>query len=607
MIPIELLCPAKNLEIGKEAILNGADAVYIGGPSFGARSAAGNKVEDIEELCRFAHLYGARVYVTLNTILYDDELLEVERLIHRLYAAGVDALITQDLALLKLQLPPIALHASTQMDNCTSEWARFLEKAGFSQIVLARELSINEIKAVHKATSLPLEAFVHGALCVSYSGRCYASQYCFNRSANRGRCAQFCRLAFQLIDADGKVISTKYHLSLRDMNRSAHLEDMMDAGVRSFKIEGRLKDINYVKNLTAFYRRSIDDILARRKGEYCRSSYGRSYFGFTPQLERTFNRGFTTYFLHGRTKDLASLQTPKAIGAPVGRVSRMGRRSFFVESQVEFANGDGICFFDDEGRLQGFRVNRVDHGELFPQSLPTSLRVGTELYRNEDRVFEKTLAKTPTQRLLSMQITLEPTADDNILRLCAKVENGAVADLLVECENMKAQTPQTANIVKQLSRLGGTPFTATSVVSRISDERFIPSSLLSEWRRMLIERLTQASLDIHQRDKRRPMAKDLDVMGKHFDHTANIANRLSAEWLLEHGATEVASAYEINPVVTAPIMTCRYCIRYAHNQCLKQAGHQPRWKSPLSLRLPDGRVFPLRFDCDKCEMSVLHP
>ena len=606
MISIELLCPARNAEIGKAAILHGADAVYIGGPSHGARSAAGNSVEEIAELCTFAHLYGARVYVTLNTILYDDEIADVEQLVHELYAAGVDALIVQDLAMLTLNLPPIALHASTQMDNCTPEKAVMLEQAGFSQIVVARELSLDQIRAIRQATTLPIEGFVHGALCVSYSGRCYVSQHCFDRSANRGRCSQFCRLSFDLIDADGQVISTKHHLSLRDMNRTNSIEQMMDAGVSSFKIEGRLKDEGYVKNVTAHYRKAIDEILARRGDTYVRASYGRSQLGFTPQVEKSFNRGFTDYYLHGRKPDVASPNTPKAIGAPVGRVGRVGQRSFAVENGPEFANGDGLCYFDESGKLQGFRVNRAEGRELFPLQLPSSLRRGVQLFRNEDREFEKSMQKKATQRCLSIEITLSELPTGEGYKLSATTEHCVTAEIECPCTLETARNEQSAQIKRQLGKLGGTPFVADTIQLKLSGERFIPSSQLAEWRRQLVAKLSEACVAAHVRDVRRPVSDKLRFDGQSFDYTANVANERAARFLRDRGAAMVAPAYEVAPPADGTLMTCKHCLRYAHGQCPRETKRPPQWKEPLALRLPDGRTFPLTFDCQKCEMSVHH-
>ena len=364
---IELLAPAKNLECGIEAVNHGADAVYIGAPKFGARAAAVNSLEDIAALTDYAHLYGVRIYVTVNTILKDEELEETERMIDALYRIGVDALIVQDMGITRLNLPPIPLHASTQMDNRTPEKVRFLADAGFKQVVLARELSLHEIEGIHRACpDVPLEVFVHGALCVSYSGQCYVSQACFGRSANRGECAQFCRLPFSLVDADGKVIVRDKHLlSLKDLNQSELLEQLLDAGATSLKIEGRLKDVTYVKNVTAAYRQKLDEILARRP-EYARASSGRCHYTFTPRLDKSFSRGFTHYFLQGRERDIASFDTPKSLGEAMGTMKEQRGGWISVAGVKPFHNGDGVCYLDEQGRLQGFRINRVDGNKLYP-------------------------------------------------------------------------------------------------------------------------------------------------------------------------------------------------------------------------------------------------
>ncbi|MBR3716673.1 MAG: U32 family peptidase, partial [Bacteroidaceae bacterium] len=365
---IELLAPARNLECGIEAVNHGADAVYIGAPKFGARATATNSIEDIAQLVDYAHLYNVRIYVTLNTILKDEELPETETLIWELYRIGVDALIVQDMGITQLNLPPIPLHASTQMDNRTAEKVRFLSEAGFRQVVLARELTLEEIKEIHEACpQTPLEVFVHGALCVSFSGQCYASQACFGRSANRGECAQFCRLPFHLEDAEGKhLVEEKHLLSLKDMNQLDLLESLLDAGATSLKIEGRLKDVDYVKNVTAAYRQRLDAIL-RRRPEYMRSSSGTAHLTFEPQVEKSFNRGFTHYFLEGRTRDIFNPHTPKSMGEPMGRVKERHSAFLTVAGVKPFHNGDGVCYLDEKGKLQGFRVNKVDGNRLFPQ------------------------------------------------------------------------------------------------------------------------------------------------------------------------------------------------------------------------------------------------
>ncbi len=606
--PIELLAPARNAQCGREAILHGADAVYIGGPSFGARSAAGNSVDDISGLCRFAHTFGARIYVTLNTILWNDELREAERLVWQLYRAGVDALIVQDLSLLKMDLPPIALHASTQMDNCTPEKAAWLEAAGFRQIVLARETSLSDTRLISQAVKVPLEAFVHGALCVSYSGRCYASQHCFARSANRGRCAQFCRLAFDLIDGDGNTLVKNRHLlSLRDMNRTAALEEMMDAGVRSFKIEGRLKDTDYVKNVTAWYRKQIDEVLARRADDYRRASFGRSDLTFTPDADRSFNRGFTEYFLHGRTDaPIHSFATPKATGPEVGTVQSAGRHDFlFAPSptlSAPLTAGDGLCFLDDDGTLQGFRVNRVEGNRVFPATMPR-LKRGTKLHRSLDYAFAKALTKPTARRTLATDITLREVADGYTLTMAD--ESGAHVTLRFDHPHEAARSPQQASIERQLAKLGDTPFRAEHIVIDTQGERFIPASALTDWRRQVCQALEQNHQTAYTTDRAGAIDHERlrQTTPADIPFTANVANDKARSFYLEHGAQSVAPAFELEePRGETVIMTCRHCIRHALGICLKKTKDGPK---QLALRLPDGRTFPLRFDCRRCEMQVI--
>ena len=400
---IELLAPAKDLTCGIEAINHGADAVYIGAPKFGARAAAGNSLDDIRALCDYAHLYNARIYVALNTLLREDELPEAEQLIRQLYQAGVDALIVQDMGITRLNLPPIPLHASTQTDNRTPEKVKFLEAVGFTQVVLARELSLNEIRQISEQTTVPLEVFVHGALCVSYSGQCYLSAALSGRSANRGECAQYCRLPYSMVDANGtEIVHDKHLLSLKDMNRSDQLEALLDAGVSSLKIEGRLKDVTYVKNITAYYRKKLDVILARRP-EYCRASAGTSKYTFEPVAEKSFNRGFTPFFLRERSKDITAFNTPKSLGEPVGTVKELKGNSFTVAGLKQLNNGDGLVFFNGRDELEGFRVNRVEANRVFPLDMP-AIKPKTPLYRNFDQVFEKQLAKPSAERKLSVKI-----------------------------------------------------------------------------------------------------------------------------------------------------------------------------------------------------------
>ena len=449
--PIELLAPAKNLECGIEAINHGADAVYIGAPRFGARAAAGNSLADIEALVQYAHLYNVRIYVTVNTILRDDELKETEALIWDLYRVGVDALIVQDMGLTQLNLPPIPLHASTQMDNRTVEKVCFLADAGFRQVVLARELSVNEISRIHAVCpDTLLEVFIHGALCVSYSGQCYVSEACFGRSANRGECAQFCRLQFDMTDADGKVIEKGKHLlSLKDMNQSDNLEELLDAGASSLKIEGRLKDVSYVKNVTAYYRQKLDALFKRRK-EYVRASSGSVKLAFRPQLDKSFSRGFTDYFAHGRNPGIFSFNTPKSLGEEVGTVKEIRGNYLTVAGVKAFSNGDGLCYLDAQGRLQGFRVNRVENNKLFPQEMPR-INPKTVLYRNFDQEFDRIMQKKSAERKLAVDVSLAENNFGFTLTMCD--EDGNSVSMALSKNKELARTPQHDNLINQLGKL----------------------------------------------------------------------------------------------------------------------------------------------------------
>lgn len=610
MSTIELLAPARNIDCGIEAIRHGADAVYIGGPEFGARAAAGNSIDDITRLCDYAHLFGARIYVTLNTILYDAELAEAEKLVWKLWQAGVDALIVQDMALLKLHLPPIALHASTQMDNCTADKARWLEAAGFRQLVLARELSLEQIRVISSSVSVPIEVFVHGALCVSYSGRCYASEYCFRRSANRGTCAQFCRLSFDLVDGRGKTIVRDRHLlSLRDMNRTASLEEMMDAGVRSFKIEGRLKDPSYVKNVTAWYRQHIDEVLSRRSADYRRSSYGLSAITFTPDVNRSFNRGFTDYFLHGRSKaPISNPASPKAIGSVIGRVSKVEERSFLfcpINPQTTMpVAGDGLCFIGEDGRLQGFRVNKVEGNRVYPAAMPR-IRQNTPIHRSLDHAMDRVLSRSTATRTLETEMTFRETSFGFAIDICD--ETGNYASTSFDYPHEPARTSQEEAIKRQLTKTGQTPFRVSRIDITFSQSYFIPASVLTEWRRAACDALMRAHRASYTRDRSvKPDEAILRTLSPDkISYSANVSNHLGKRFYLDLGVHEVEDALECDtPRGAVTLMTCRHCIRHDLGICLK---HDHSVPEPLSLRLPDGRTFPLKFDCRRCEMQVLSP
>ena len=598
---IELLAPAKNLETGIAAINHGADAVYIGAAQFGARQAAGNSVEDIARLVEYAHLFGVKVYVTLNTIIYDDEVASVEQLVAELYKVGVDALIVQDMGIAGMNIPPIPLHASTQMDNRTVEKAKFLAGVGFPRIVLARELSLSEIKEIHDAVpDIELEVFVHGALCVSYSGQCYASQHCFGRSANRGACAQFCRLPFDLVDAEGTVVMRDKHLlSLKDMNRSAHIEQMLDAGVTSFKIEGRLKDVSYVKNITAYYRAKLDEVFARRP-EYERASYGKCAPQFTPAPEKSFSRGFTDYMLNGSKDEMTSFDTPKSKGEYMGRVKFVSR-NFFTFTGKDFNNGDGACFVSRDGRLKGFHINRVEGNRIFPQTMP-QVESGDELYRNYDCDFERQLSRPDVARRMRVDLTFCENADGFVLK--GIDESGLECSVSTVFEKQEARTSQRDNIVKQLGKWGNTPFEVGEVNVEFSSEWFVPSSLLSDMRRSLCEELIKRHNEEDSREDMRLADNAIPFVADELDYKGNVSNSHAKAFYMKHGVKSLMPAFENEPVDNAVVMFCKHCIKFSLGWCTK-SGAKHAFKEPFYLVSGDGKRFRLSFDCKECMMKVI--
>jgi len=603
MIQLELLSPAKNLECGIAAIDHGADAVYIGASRFGARAAAGNSTGDIKSLVEYAHRFGARVYATVNTILYDSELKDTERLIHVLYDIGVDALLVQDMSILKMGLPPIALHASTQTDNRTADKVKWLAGQGFSRVVLARELSKDEIAAIHEVNpDTQLEVFVHGALCVSYSGLCYASQYNFGRSANRGACAQFCRLKFDLVDSAGKTIEhDRYLLSLKDMCQVDNLEGLILAGACSFKIEGRLKDADYVKNVTAAYSEALNHIIRRYPDRYQRASFGRCEYSFQPNLAKTFNRGYTSYFFNGRQPDISSPDTPKAIGEFVGRVKEIRGRYFTVAGLSSFSNGDGLCFLTDDG-LTGLRINRAEGNRLFPFRMPQDLKPGTKLYRNNDEEFQKILSKPSASRKIAISFFLSETDKGFLLRATTGYGHEACAEM--ETEKQKANNPQQDNIIRILGKLGNTRFSLSEVVFQPEDfDCFIPAARLTELRRSVCEALGNAISDGVGRnshhEKNALSQQGANVYTRKYFY--NSSNRLSHEFYKERGI-DAGEAFELKSPELPLIMQCRYCIRYALGRCVKYGGKKPEWTEPLYL-VNNGR-YRLEFDCKNCKMNV---
>lgn len=588
--PIELLAPAANKNVAIEAILHGADAVYIGGPSHGARSKASNSIEDIEEVVKFAHRFRVRVYVTLNTLVYDQEIPEVENIIQRLYRIGVDALIVQDMGILRMKIPPIALHASTQCDTTTFRKAKFLQMVGFSQIVLARELSIKEIREICCSVHVPVECFIHGALCVCYSGRCSASQLTLGRSANRGECAQMCRMPYTLRNGRDEIVEKdRFLLSLRDFNASHSLEDLLEAGVSSFKIEGRMKDADYVKNVTAYYRRKLDRIIKDNPEKYYRSSFGTSEISFTPCLEKSFNRGFTEYFLHGRRPDsMASLFTPKSMGEIISDVNQLH-------------NGDGISFFNERGEYEGVGVNKVLNGRII-SSRPFKLPKNAVLHRTLDREWQNRIGRETATRNIAVDIQLTEST------VSATDERGVSVTVPLTVTKEIARKPLEPQ--KIFSKLGGTGYQLRGFTNSLDSTTFIPASRLTELKRELVRLLDRANETTYPFDYRRG-EYDGYYISDHLGPRDNVANRLARQFYSDHGVKSFESAYEIDMPADSEetvVMTTRYCLRRELGCCLKDktVPQAKRWKYQGPLTIATGpHSFSLDFDCRNCEMNVV--
>lgn len=608
---LELLAPAKNADYGIEAIKHGADAVYIGGPAFGARATAGNSVEDIARLCEFAHQYHAQVFVAINTILMDDELAAAEKLIWEVYEAGADALIVQDMAILQLDIPPIALHASTQMDNRSPEKVAFLEQVGFSQVVLARELGLSQIRDVAANTNMQIEFFIHGALCVAFSGLCNLSHSFSNRSANRGECSQLCRLPGDLKTRQGEVLAQNEHLlSLKDNNQTDNLELLIDAGVRSFKIEGRLKDLSYVKNVTAHYRQELDRIIARRP-EFSASSHGRCEHNFTPDPEKTFNRGKTDYFVHERSQGMNDFRSPKYIGEEVAKVKRIGSDFIEVSSEESFNNGDGLCFFtsnfteakQSDDKLKGMRVNRAEGLKLHLTRVPKELQVGMTIYRNHNQAFEAVLAKESSKRVIEVDLQLTDTGDGVCLTMTDCFGHSASQSLVIEKTAATDVEKAQQGLRKQLAKLGSTDFKARKIAIETEQTWFIPTSLLNGLRRDTVAALQLARVDGYQRPKAWKYNQEATYPVKHLSYLGNVANEQAKAFYQRHGVIDIQDTYEKNGVTEdVPLMVTKHCLRFNFNLCPKEV---PGIKAdPMVLEIGKD-VLKLVFDCPKCEMLVV--
>jgi collagenase-like PrtC family protease len=600
---LELLAPAGNADIGMAAIDHGADAVYIGAPKFSARADAGVSVADIARLIQHAHLYYARVYVALNTILTDQELPEALEMIREVFQLGADGLILQDAGLLELDLPPIPLIASTQMHNNTLEKVQFLEAVGFKRVILARELSLDEITAIRQKTQVELETFVHGALCVSYSGQCYMSQAATGRSGNRGVCAQPCRSPYTLTDAVGNVIrQQKFLLCLKDLNLMNAIPDLVAAGVTCFKIEGRYKGIDYVKNVTAAYRLTIDRFIGRRS-DYCRSSSGVSTFAFSPDPDRTFNRGYTQYFISGGRDKVASLDTQKSIGQYVGAITGMGK-GFFLMDNHDLQNGDGLCFFTKHNDLAGFRADRVDKEKIYPNNMK-GLEIGTPLYRNHDMALTRILNKSSAQRRIAVEMDF--VQEDASIRLAVRDEDGNQAEALVEVLFEPSRDPTRAReqVERHLSSTGTTPYQVAGLTIHPEQPGFLPVSTLNGIRRDVLETLTRIRLEKYPRQTIGFAPNDAPYPEKRLDFRANVLNEHARRFYARHGAKVIEPAFEaLSDTAGKTVMTTRYCIRHQLDLCPRYSRSGRPLKDPL--RLSDSHhTYRLEFDCRQCRMRVI--
>lgn len=612
MRKVELLAPAKDAEIGKEAINHGADAVYIGAPRFSARAAAGNDIRDIEALARYGHIYGAKTFVAFNTIMSDRELIDAEKMAWQLYEAGADALIIQDFGLLKLNLPPIELHASTQTDNRTVEKVRLMSQMGMTRVVVARELTVEQIRAIHEAVpDVELECFVHGALCVCVSGQCYLSAAMTGRSANRGECAQPCRLPMDLEDATGRVVTRQKHLlSLKDMNRSARIEELIEAGVTSLKIEGRLKDMDYVKNVTAYYRQMIDRIMERHD-DWQHVSVGEVSYGFEPALEKSFNRGFTDY-LNDR-EAYWNFDTPKAIGQYVGTVDRVKGDRFTVKGDVALSNGDGLMV----GAV-GFRANRVEGNEVIPAKpeVLRDIRKGMDVWRNLDYRFQQMLNKPTARRKILVKMTL--TVDDQYVTL--RLDDGTTEISVRRGPFEAALKPQKDNYVKQLTKLGDTPFETDTCYVEGTSQLFVPSSVLADMRREAVASLMKKREEIDVQRRQSFVKPDYEAQTRRLDargiisedFRANVMNEFAEEILQNMRLQNIDKAFEIEQDTQHPVMVTRHCLKYAFGHCPKHKNNTPekdlangdKWVEPMVLKI-GGKKFLLKFGCKNDCMSEI--
>ncbi len=600
MTSLELLSPAKDLPTGIAAISCGADAVYIGGPKFGARAAVGNPIADIERLAAYAHRYSAKVYMVINTILYENEIADAVAIAHQAWNAGVDALIIQDFGLLETNLPPIPLFASTQTNNTTPEKVKFLEDAGFSRVILARELNLKQISDIRQATTVPLESFVHGALCVSYSGQCYLSHALTGRSANRGTCAQPCRMAYNLLDEKGnRIVKNQHLLSLRDLNLSSHIESLAQAGISSFKIEGRLKDEGYVKNVVSHYRSLIDKVV-EKNGSFTKASSGKPITAFASDPERSFSRGFTTYFLDNR-REMASRFTPKSVGKKLGVVSGIDSNSFTIRTFEKVNNGDGICFFVNQ-QLIGTNINKVEGDRLFPNSMEGIIK-GSEIFRNFDKAFADALNRDVARKVeasISLQV-------EGSLTITAMDKDGIKTSIVINDEITQATNPEKAaqTWIDQLSKSGDSMFTINKVDIETSSIPFLPVSRINSLRRELLAALEEKRVNNYQRETKHHIQTQHPYPEKELKFSGNVVNSFARKFFERHGCKVVQEGYElIDATPGDTVMTTKYCLRYEMGDCLKDRAPKEK-QLPAKLFLENnGKNLALEFDCNRCEMKI---
>ena len=578
----ELLAPAKDKECAITAINYGADAVYIGASSFGARQNAANNLADIKETVDYAHKFYAKVHVTINTILDDKEIKEAQKLIYKLYDIGVDAIIIQDMGLLELDLPPIALHASTQCNNRTLEKVQFLEKTGLSRVILARELSKEQIKKICESTDVEIETFIHGALCVSYSGQCYLSQYIGGRSANRGECAQPCRKKYSILDENGNfIIKNKHLLCLKDFNASTEIKDLIDFGVTSFKIEGRLKDKNYIKNVVGYYRKLIDNYALK-------TSSGKVFFDFEPDVNKVFNRGFTTYFLNGR-ENCFNFDTPKFIGEKIGKIKEIGKNYFKIDGNVSVQ--DGLCYFENDD-IKGFLVNKIENGKIFPNKMP-KIKIGTEVFRNIDFEFNKILENSKTTRKIGVNFVVKDK------KITAIDEDKNSVELAIESIE-EAQNPEKAKktIIEQLQKTGESDFYLYIITLNFTKIPFFSISKINEFRRNILNLLMEERI----KNYKRPNSAKINIIPyfeKEINYRGNIHNSFAEKFYEKRGAKVIEPSLEKIFPQNAELMRTKHCIKYAINKC--------KGKEKLFLVDEYGKKYPLEFDCKNCEMIIKAP